>query len=75
MTLEIKLRKIGNSLGIVLPKEALAKLQAEEGDSITLSENEAGFQVTAQDPEFTRAMSVFYDLAQRYRNTLAELAK
>ncbi len=75
MVLELKLRKIGNSLGIVLPKEALQHLGAEEGDSISLTETNSGYQMAANDPEFTKAMNVFQDLAQRYRNTLAELAK
>ncbi len=75
MAHELKLRKIGNSLGVILPKEAIAKLHASEGDTITLAENAGGFQMSAVDPEFNRAMAVFQDLAQRYRNTLAELAK
>ena len=75
MVLELKLRKIGNSVGLVLPKEALSKLRVEEGDTITLTESALGYQMSGTDPEFTRAMDVFQDLAQRYRNTLAELAK
>lgn len=75
MVHELKLRKIGNSLGVILPKEAISKLHASEGDTITLAENSGGFQMSAVDPEFNRAMAVFQDLAQRYRNTLAELAK
>ena len=75
MVLELKLRKIGNSLGIVLPKEALQHLGAEEGDSVTLTGTTSGYQMAANDPEFAKAMNVFQDLAQRYRNTLAELAK
>jgi putative addiction module antidote len=75
MVIELKLRKIGNSLGVVLPKEALAKLGAQEGDSIALTETEEGYQMAVQNPEFAKAMSVFEDLAERYRHTLAELAK
>ncbi len=75
MTLELKLRKIGNSVGVVLPKEALAHLKAEEGDSVLLTETPRGFEVTATNPEFARTMAVFEDLSRRYRNTLRELAK
>lgn len=75
MVLELKLRKIGNSVGIVLPKEALAHLKAGEGDTVTLSEQQGGFNMTAQNPEFAKTMAVFEDLSRRYRNTLAELAK
>jgi putative addiction module antidote len=75
MVLELKLRKIGNSVGIVLPKEALSHLKAGEGDTVTLSEQQSGFSMTAQNPEFAKTMAVFEDLSRRYRNTLAELAK
>jgi len=75
MVLEIKLRKIGNSVGLILPKEALAHLKAGEGDTLTLSENVGGFNVKAASADFSKAMSVFEDLSRRYRNTLQELAK
>lgn len=42
MTLELKLRKIGNSVGVLLPKEALARLNADEGDSLLLIETLGG---------------------------------
>lgn len=75
MTLQLKIRKIGNSLGIVLPKEALAQLKVTEGDTLTLSETPGGVRLTAADPEFDRTMAVFESLNRRYRNTLRELAK
>ncbi len=75
MHLELKLRKIGNSVGVVLPKEALNRLKAKEGDTLTVTDSPSGLQMTAQDPEFARAMSVFKDISKRYRNTLKELAK
>ena len=75
MTLELKLRKIGNSLGVVIPKEALARLNAQEGDSITLTESAEGFSLQASNPQFAKSMEIFQDLSQRYRNALRELAK
>jgi putative addiction module antidote len=75
MTLELKLRKIGNSVGVVFPKEALARLNAQEGDTITLTETANGFSLEATDPQFAKSMEVFQDLAGRYRNALRELAK
>ena len=75
MVLELKLRKIGNSVGIVLPKEALAHLKAEEGDTVTLSESPGGLNITSKNPEFAKTMAVFESLSLRYRNTLRELAK
>jgi putative addiction module antidote len=76
MVIETKLRKIGNSVGIVLPKEALAHLKAEEGDTIVLTETaQDGLQLRADHGEFTKKMEVVDDLCRRYRNALRELSK
>ena len=76
MTLELKLRKVGNSLGVVLPKEALARLNAGEGDTLVFTEApDGGFRVTPDRNDFARQMAVAEDLAKRYRNALRELAK
>lgn len=73
--LELKLRRVGNSVGIVLPKEALAHLNVKEGDSVTLTEAQDGVRLTASNPEFAKSMAVFESLNRRYRNALRELAK
>jgi putative addiction module antidote len=76
MTVELKLRKIGNSVGLVLPKETLSRLNAGEGDILFLTEApDGGFRVTAADPEFAGKMEVAESLSRRYRNALNELAK
>ena len=76
MVLELKLRKVGNSVGIVFPKEALAKLNATEGDTVTLTDDADGsLRIKASDPEFARQMSLAEDIIKRYRNALHELAK
>jgi putative addiction module antidote len=76
MRLELKLRKIGNSLGVVLPKEALAHLQVEEGDTINVTDAADGtLRVSAHDPEFARQMDAAKSVMRRYRNALRELAK
>ena len=75
MTLELKLRKVGNSVGIVLPKEALASLKVKAGDTLTLTQAQDGLRLTASNPEFATTMAVFENLTRRYRNTLRELAK
>lgn len=76
MVIETKLRKIGNSVGIVLPKEALAHLHAAEGDTVVLTETaEAGLQLHAAQGEFAKKMEVVDDLCRRYRNALRELSK
>ena len=76
MVLELKLRKIGNSVGIVLPKEALAHLKVQEGDTVCVTESTDGsLRVSPTDPEVTRQLEVAQDLVRRYRNALRKLAK
>jgi putative addiction module antidote len=76
MVLELKLRKVGNSVGLVLPKEALSRMNVAEGDSVFLTESQDGaLRVTSQSPDFAKKMKVFKSLSRRYRNALRELAK
>ena len=75
MVVEVKLRKVGNSVGAVLPKEVLAKLNVQEGDTVYLTEAPDGFRVTVADPSFGRLMASAEKVMRRYRNTLRELAK
>lgn len=76
MTLELKLRKVGNSIGVVLPKEALARMNAREGDTLVFTETpDGGFRVTPDKNDFARQMALSEDIANRYRNALRELAK
>jgi putative addiction module antidote len=71
----LKVRKIGNSLGVVLPKDVLAKLRVGEGDDLTVSETPDGVALTAFDDEVARQIEIGRDLMKRYRNALRELAK
>ncbi len=74
--LELKVRKIGNSLGVVLPKEAVSRLQTGEGDRIFLIEGPNGaYQLTPYDPAFEKKMKQAEDIIGRYRNTLHKLSK
>jgi putative addiction module antidote len=76
MVLALKLRKIGNSLGVVLPKEALARLNAGEGDTLVFTEApDGGFRVTPDKNDFANQMALAEDIARRYRNALKELAR
>ena len=75
MTLELKLRRFGNSLGAVFSKEALARLNSKEGDTLFLTEAPDGFRITAADPNFPKQMELAEKIMRRYRNTLRELAK
>ena len=74
--LELKVRKIGNSLGVVLPKEAVNRLHADEGDRLFLIEAPNGaYELTPYDPDFEKKMKKATDIIQRYRNTLHALSK
>lgn len=73
---ETKVRKVGNSLGIILPREAVERLKVEEGSAIYLTEAPDGnLRMTAANPEFARKMAIAESLMRRYRNALQELAK
>jgi putative addiction module antidote len=76
MVLELKLRKIGNSVGIVLPKEVLAHLKVGEGDTVCVTEAADGsLRVGPANDEFKRQMEAAESVISRYRRTLRELAK
>ena len=71
----LKIRRIGNSLGVILPKEALAKLGVGEGDELSIRDTADGVLLTPFDDEFERQMAAARNLMHRYRNALRELAK
>ena len=76
MPIETKVRRIGNSLGIVLPKEALQALKVQEGDILYLTESpQCSLRVTANQPGFEEKMRIADNLMNRYRNAFRELAK
>ncbi len=71
----IKIRQIGNFLGVTLPKEVVHKLNIKEGDTIFLTETADGFEITPYDRDFEAAMLAFAETRKNYRNALRELAK
>lgn len=76
MAYKTKVRKIGNSLGIVLPKEALQAMKVEEGATLYITEAPKGaIRITPERDNFDEMMHVTDKLMQRYRNALRELAK
>lgn len=72
---KLKIRKVGNSAGVTLPKEALARLKVGEGDTLILTETPDGFVVTPYDETFEAGMKAFERTRKKYRNALRELAK
>jgi len=73
--LKLRLTTIGTSVGVILPKEALARLRVGKGDSIFLTEEKDGFRVTPFDPLFEKTMESARKVMKRRRNALRELAK
>ena len=73
MKLEIK--KIGNSTGLILPKELLARLNLQQGDEVVVTEAPDGFNVSKDNSDFEKAMSIVDDIMVEYRETLQALAK
>jgi putative addiction module antidote len=71
----LKLRAVGNSVGVVFPKELLTRLGLQEGDTLHVVEAPDGFRLTRADPDFERQMEVAREVMRRRRAVLRELAK
>ncbi len=72
---KLKLTAVGNSTGVILPREVLARLKAEKGDTIFLTETPDGFRVTPYDAEFEKQMKIGRAVLKKRRTALRELAK
>ena len=75
MTKVLKIRKIGGSLGVVLPKELLAELGVGEGDLLYPVRTPEGMRLAAYDPKFVEVLEDSRDFMRRHRNAMRELAK
>ena len=74
--LELKVRKFGNSLGVVLPKDVVRRLGTGDGQALFLIEEpEGAYRLTPYDPKFEVKMAKAEKIMERYRNTLHVLAK
>jgi len=69
-----KVTTIGNSLGLVLPKEALAKLRVKKGDVVYLCESFEGYTLTPYDEEFVKQMTLAEDIMHKDKDVLKVLA-
>ncbi len=73
---QLKVRPIGNSLGVVLPKEVLARLNVKDGDTVFLTDAPDGsMRITPFDPAFDAQMRAAQEGMSKYRNALRRLAK
>jgi putative addiction module antidote len=73
--IELKLTAVGNSLGVVLPKEALARLKVAKGDTLYITESPDGYRLTPYSPAFEQQMSAARKIMKKRRAALRELAK
>lgn len=71
----IKIRKVGNSLGIVLPKELIARLRVAKGDKLFVQETVDGIRLTPYDPEFQQQMEIAQMVMREDRDALRALSK
>ena len=71
----LKLTTVGNSVAVVLPKEVLARLKIEKGDTVFLTEAPDGYRLTPYDPDFETQMALARKLMKKRRAALRELAK
>lgn len=71
----LKLTQIGNSVGLILPKEVLARLKLEKGDTVFVTEAANGVMLTPYSDEFEQQMTAARRIMKKRRNVLRELAK
>jgi putative addiction module antidote len=75
MTTALKITAIGNSAGVILPKEMLERLRVGKGDSLLAIETPNGIELTAYDPTVARQMEVAERVMRKHRDVLRKLAK
>jgi putative addiction module antidote len=73
--LKVKITTVGNSVGVVLPKEVLAHLHVAKGDTLCVTETPGGVELSPYDADFEADMAAARKVMRRYRNALRELAK
>lgn len=74
--MKLELRKIGNSTGIILPRELLVRLDLKQGDTVYVTEGaDGGLQLSRHDPDLEAAMEIARKGMKRYRAALRELAR
>lgn len=73
--MQLKIRKIGNSLGASMPKELIEKLMVKEGDTLYVTETAEGILLSPYDPEFAEVLQASKDISHRYKNALKKLAE
>ena len=73
--MKLELKRIGNSTGLILPKEVLARLKLERGDTLFVTDTPDGVALTPLDPSFEDQLAMGRDFMREYRDTFRALAK
>lgn len=71
----LKVKKIGNSAGVILPKELLAELGTDVGGTLSVTRTARGIELATSNSEFARQMAIAREIMIRRRDALRELAK
>jgi len=71
----VKVTTVGNSVGVVLPKEALAKLRVSKGDMLQMIETPDGIELTAFDPGFADQIEIAETIMREDRDVLRKLGR
>ena len=71
----LKLTQIGNSVGVILPKEVLARLKLEKGDTVFVTETPDGCALTPYDPALEAQLIAGREFMREFRDTFHQLAK
>ena len=71
----LKLTQIGNSVGVILPRETLARLKLEKGDTLFMTEATNGVNLTPYDPDLEEQLKLGREFMRDYRDTFHQLAK
>ena len=71
----LTIRKIGNSEGVIIPKELLARLRLSEGDQVYATETPDGLKLSAYDADFARTMDIAEQVMHEDRDVLRKLAE
>lgn len=71
----LKVKKRGNSLSVIIPKEMAISMNINDGDSLFVTKTPSGYELSAQDPNFVKKIEAARRGMKKYRNALLELAK
>lgn len=71
----LKLSQIGNSFGVILPKEVVARLKVQKGDTLFLTESPEGYVLTPYDPALAEQLEAGREFMREFRDTFHQLAK